>query len=457
MGHIINGYILPHPPILIPEVGQGEEKKARQTLDAMARVSQDIQHDQPDTIVLTTPHAPFFKDYAYISGADMLFGDLGRFGRKDVSMQHENDLELVDAIVRQASRRNIDAGPLSGALQRRYRVDPALDHGALVPLYFIRQQWPSFRLVHISTPDLPLDELYRFGQAIAAAIRQSSRRVVFVASGDLSHRLSTDAPGGYSPKGQPYDRFVVDTLASGDLRPLTSVDHEFMEEAGECGTRSIVILAGALDGRNLAPEIYSYEGPFGVGYLCARMLPVNRLPQKPSRNHHTRLAREALDHWLKAQTLIGIPSWVPESLRQTKAGAFVCLKQSGNLRGCIGTIDPVHDSLAEEIIHNAVSAGTRDPRFAPVTAEELPTIGFTVDVLTEPEPVESPAELDPHVYGVIVTSGRRRGLLLPDLDTVETPRQQIDIALRKAGIEPGEPYSLERFQVNRFEEAYEHD
>ena len=455
MGHIVNGYILPHPPILIPEVGKGEEQRAQKTLNGVENVVRDICQDQPETIILTTPHAPFFKDYAYISGGEMLFGDLGRFGREDVTFQTENDLELVESIVRQASRRNIDAGPLSDALKNRYRLDPGLDHGSLVPLLFIQKEWPSFRLVHISTPDLPLDQLFRFGQAIAAAVRQSSRRVVLVASGDLSHRLTPEAPGGYSPRGEEFDRFLVDTLASGDLSPLLALDRQLMEEAGECGTRSFVILSGALSDRTLHPEIYSYEGPFGVGYLCARLLTPETVSPRPSRNPHTKLAREALDTWLKERVRIDVPPWVPEPMRTGASGAFVCLKQSGQLRGCIGTIQPVHDSLAQEIIHNAISAGTRDPRFPPVSAEELPTLRFTVDVLTEPEPVDTMAELDPHIYGIIVNSGQKRGLLLPDLETIETPRQQIDIALKKAGIRPGDDYTMERFQVNRFEEAFD--
>ena len=140
----------------------------------------------------------------------------------------------------------------------------------------------------------------------------------------------------------------------------------------------------------------------------------------------------------------------PEMLHQ-QAGAFVSIHEHGRLRGCIGTIAPVTESLAQEIIDNAVSAATRDPRFNPITPDELEWLEISVDVLGEPEEISSRDELDVKRYGVIVTSGSRRGLLLPDLDGVDTVDQQVDIAMRKGGISPRDMYRLERFEVIRHE------
>lgn len=140
----------------------------------------------------------------------------------------------------------------------------------------------------------------------------------------------------------------------------------------------------------------------------------------------------------------------PEMLHQ-QAGAFVSIHEHGRLRGCIGTIAPVTESLAQEIIDNAVSAATRDPRFNPITPDELEWLEISVDVLGEPEQISSRDELDVKRYGVIVTSGSRRGLLLPDLDGVDTVDQQVDIAMRKGGISPRDMYRLERFEVIRHE------
>lgn len=139
----------------------------------------------------------------------------------------------------------------------------------------------------------------------------------------------------------------------------------------------------------------------------------------------------------------------PEELKNRRAGAFVSLKKGGDLRGCIGTIKPVAGSVAEEIRNNAISSATRDPRFMPVIAGELPELDYSVDILEEPEDIPDVSYLDPDVYGVIVQSGNRSGLLLPDLEGVETAEEQVRIATMKAGIRPGEPVKLQRFKVTR--------
>jgi AmmeMemoRadiSam system protein A len=139
----------------------------------------------------------------------------------------------------------------------------------------------------------------------------------------------------------------------------------------------------------------------------------------------------------------------PPEFRE-RAGVFICLKIDGMLRGCIGTFQPAEPDIAHETVRNAVSAATCDPRFTCVRAEELDVIEYTVDVLAAPEPVKERSELDPRRYGVIVQSGARRGLLLPDLEGVDTVDFQISIAMQKAGIPPGTPVQLFRFSVNRY-------
>jgi MEMO1 family protein len=160
------------------------------------------------------------------------------------------------------------------------------------------------------------------------------------------------------------------------------------------------------------------------------------------------LAKETIEEWIRFGRKKMVPSPLPPGL-QNSAGAFVCLKENGQLRGCIGTIEPCECNLAAEIINNAISSATRDPRFDPVTEAELEDLQYTVDVLTEPEPVCSLNELDPKRYGVIVESGCKRGVLLPDLEGVDTVEDQVSIAARKAGIYDGEPVNLYRFEVVR--------
>ena len=165
---------------------------------------------------------------------------------------------------------------------------------------------------------------------------------------------------------------------------------------------------------------------------------------------HVKLALAAAEAYLTKGELIGVPPEVPEDMLSTRAGAFICFKKYGQLRGCIGTIEPVQENLALEIIKNTISAATEDPRFLPVQADELKNLECCVDVLMSPEPVNDVAELDPKTYGVIVESGSRRGLLLPDLEGVDTVEQQIDIACHKALIKPNESIKLYRFKVNRY-------
>ena len=164
---------------------------------------------------------------------------------------------------------------------------------------------------------------------------------------------------------------------------------------------------------------------------------------------YVRLARASVESWIRDRKVLEVPDDLPDEMLKTRAGAFVSIHEHGKLRGCIGTILPVTGSVAEEIIENAVSAATRDPRFDPIREDELKWLEINVDVLTAPEPIASADDLDVKKYGVIVTSGSKRGLLLPDLDGVDTVEQQIRIASQKAGIRSGEKISLQRFEVVR--------
>lgn len=166
-------------------------------------------------------------------------------------------------------------------------------------------------------------------------------------------------------------------------------------------------------------------------------------------SEYVRLARETLENYVRDGKKIEIPDWVPPEFKSKRAGVFVSLKKHGMLRGCIGTIGPVRVNIAEEIIYNAISSGTQDPRFPAVRLEELPDLVYSVDVLGDAEKIDSMDQLDVKRYGVIVTSGFRRGLLLPDLEGVDTPQEQVAIALQKAGINRSERYQMERFEVIR--------
>lgn len=275
MGEILNSYILPHPPVIIPEIGGGREKDAIATILGCREVAKEIASDSPSVIILSSPHAPCFRDFFVLSDADPLRGDFGRFGHPEISMEFENATDLAARIIEDAKSAGISAGFLSKQEKRQYRVQDGIDHGTMVPLFFVEQELSRMRhpirLVHLSTPFLPPAELYRFGKSIQNTILKSNEKAVYIASGDLSHRLTHDAPAGFNPYGQVYDNDLVGMISRGDIQKLLSIREMDMEEAGECGTRSFIMMFGFLDTFLLHPTIYSYEGPFGVGYLTAKI------------------------------------------------------------------------------------------------------------------------------------------------------------------------------------------
>lgn len=457
---VISAYIVPHPPIVIPAVGRGEEKKIQKTVNSFGIVSRKISESEPETVVVISPHSVMYRDYIHISPGTSVSGNFGRFGAPQVSVKKDYDTQFTEALVREAENEGISAGT-EGARDR------FMDHGALVPLYFLEQQYKNYGLVRISLSGLPLSHHYTFGKCISKTAEKLGRRTVILASGDLSHRLKEDGPDGLSPDGPVFDARITAAMKTADFSQFLRFDESFCESAGECGLRSFVIMAGALDGKVVETEFLSYEGPFGVGYaLCCYTvtgnaedhrfggLPdgrrENRSPkQEADEDPYVVLARQSLEARVRAGRRFPRPLDLPEDMLRNKAGVFVSLKKEGRLRGCIGTISPVESCVADEIIRNAVSAGLEDPRFDPVRADELPDLVYSVDVLGKPEPISSPDELDIKEYGVIVSRGYRRGLLLPNLEGIDTPAQQISIALQKAGISPRETFSLERFKVVR--------
>ena len=277
MGEIVNAYILPHPPIIVPGIGEGREKTAAATIEACRKAALAIAGDRPGTILLSTPHAPGFRDFIVLSDADRLTGDFGAFGHPEIVVDFENNHQLASDISHDAQAKKINAGFLSDREKRQYRLSDRIDHGAMVPLYFIAKALADARLkckvVLISTPFLPMEEIYLFGQSIQKTISESRESVVYIASGDLSHRLTPDSPAGYSPYGKVYDQMIVDTVTDNKVKELLRIREEEMEDAGQCGTRSIAMMYGALSGVPLKTMVYSYEGPFGVGYLAAKIEP----------------------------------------------------------------------------------------------------------------------------------------------------------------------------------------
>ena len=458
---ILAAYMVPHPPMIVPAVGRGSEEQIRATTRSYEQVAEEIAVLKPDTIIITSPHSVMYADYFHISPGKGARGDFGQFRASQVRFDEEYDTELVAAIAQAAGAQGFPAGVM-GERERR------LDHGTMVPLYFIRQRYQGGKIVRIGLSGLPLSEHYRFGQIIREAVDRLGTKAVFIASGDLSHKLQDYGPYGFAQEGPQYDERIMDVCSRAAFGELFDFDETFCDRAAECGHRSFVIMAGALDGQAVKAKALSHEDVTGVGYgICTFK------PGEPDDSRHfleqylskageelaarraqedpfVRLARSSVEHYILRHRKMEMPGDLPAELTARGAGAFVSIHEHGKLRGCIGTISPVRDCLAQEIIDNAVSASTRDPRFSPIRADELKWLEISVDVLGDPEPVSSPDELDVKRYGVIVTNGRKRGLLLPDLDGVDTVEEQISIAKSKAGIADWDKkVELQRFEVVR--------
>lgn len=455
---LIFGCVAPHPPILVPAVAGSRVQRVRRTREAMQRVASEIRRLSPDTLVLVSPHAPINPYAMGVSAASAYAGGFAEFGAQSVHLSFEGDPELVSAL---ESECRISGVPLETIGPRGGRS--VLDHGAAVPLYFLHEAGLRCRLVVLAFSDLGVETHFRLGRAIDDAIRAVGRRGVLVASGDFSHRLLPGAPSGYSPRGSEFDQAIVSAIRNGDRDAILKVDEHLLRDAGECGYRSLVIALGAMPKAEM--EVLSYEGPFGVGYLVAslrnadtdELVAVGAPPQATAFEAVSeelevlRLARLAVESYVLEGKTPKLPHQ-GEGLLAERAGVFVSLKIQGELRGCVGTYIPAEPTLAGEIFRNAVASASRDPRFLPVTREELPYLHYSVDVLSPPEPVEELSQLDPKIYGVIVQSGARRGLLLPDLDGVPTSEIQVEIARRKAGIPDGAKVQLYRFTVRRISE-----
>lgn len=467
MGKVVGVYLAPHPPIIVEEVGKGQQIGAQATISSMRLLAQDIKDKKPNTILVISPHGPVFADGIGIMAEPKLKGDFSQFGVPDLTMSFDNNIELIERIIYEAQKVGIFAISLDKYMCSRYNISNNLDWGVLVPLYFVNQFYSSYRLVTMGISQLPFHQLYGFGIAMKRAIESLPGNVAVIASGDLSHRLLEEGPYGYHPSGEKLDNEIVTQLEKGNVQGLFDIDTKLIEEGAECGLRSIIMSMGTLDGQVFNPKILSYEGPFGVGYCVATFEPgeidqsrflmdklirhnenkIQRIREKE--DAYVKLARRSLEEYIRNGRVIELDEELPKPMIEDKAGTFVTIKQYGQLRGCIGTIVPSRKNIAEEIVYNAISAGTRDPRFLPVEEEELDSLIYSVDVLRDPESIESIEQLDVKRYGVIVRCGTRSGLLLPNLEGINTPKEQLSIALQKAGIDEDEPYTMERFEVIR--------
>jgi AmmeMemoRadiSam system protein A/AmmeMemoRadiSam system protein B len=446
--------LMPHAPILVPEVGGERGGAARASVGAMRQAAERVMSFRPDSVALISPHSPRRPQAFGLWAGEHLRGSFDQFNAPGARVSLPNDMPLA---------REIAAGAGSRSLETWMIRDQTLDHGALVPLWFLAAAGWAGPTVVLSLSDPEDGGLDTLGQAIAAAARASRRRIAIVASGDMSHRLKAGAPCGFHPKARQFDDTFMALIRDGDYHGIANIAPALRELAAEDAVDSTVVAAAAVDWKAAGREVLNYEAPFGVGYGVAVLFADTFTPacaQPASTDAPDRegailpgLARQSIKAALGGGSELPPPATTP--YLSAKRGVFVTLRErNGKLRGCAGTIHPGCDNIVAETWRSARLAAFQDSRFEPVQARELPNLHIDVSVLHSMETISSAAELDPARYGVIVsTEDGRRALLLPGIAEITTSEQQLSFVRKKGWIGPREPVQMQRFQVDHFEEA----
>ncbi|MCA9794583.1 MAG: AmmeMemoRadiSam system protein A [Candidatus Eremiobacteraeota bacterium] len=419
----------PHPPLLVPEVGGQRVEQVAATSQALEELATRVARLSPGRVVVITPHGEGHPHALRLYAEPTLQGDFRRFGAAQVRFEVEVDLDFTTRLAKVAQASGFDCLTRGAA---------PLDHGLMVPLYFLRQAAVLTPVVVICVSNQAPGQHYELGQVLRTVIEEDPVSTVVVASGDLSHRLLPSGPYGFDPAGPEYDRRVCEAISPLRRRALLDIPAKLEQQAGVCASRPLGLMLGMLP-EGFRSRLLSYEGPFGVGYAVVGFEP----EVEP-----VRLARQSIELWVRHGRMLA-PGPVFEPLLEQPSAAFVTLKRSGKLRGCIGTLEPVTRRLADEIARNAVAACSQDHRFSALTVAELEDLEISVSALHPPEPSQVHA-LDPARYGVVVRQGRKRGLLLPGIEQIQTVEQQLEAVRHKAGIR-GELDGLWRFEVTRWD------
>lgn len=430
-----------HAPIVVPAVAGERAAQCSGTTQAMRAAAERVCAHAPAVLVLISPHGPRDRNRWSVCTAEALRGSFARFGAAHARLSVPGAPAAAELLMAQAREQGLELAQLE--------YEPLdYDHGALVPLYFTHQAGYRGPTLIVTPPARHSQCHEQVGRAIAAAASAAGQRWVVLASGDMSHRLIPGAPAGYDPRAAQFDERFRTLIARGAFREACKLNAALRELAAEDVIDSVSVAAAAVDYQNVGHTTLCYEGPFGVGYLEAVLYDAQA--SEPPWDELLRGAREAITRHLAHEDP---PSYVllPEPWRAAR-GVFVTLRRlDGTLRGCVGHTTPTHRTLVDEVAACAVAAAERDTRFRPVSAQELPSLCIEISLLTPPERVNDLRELDPQRYGIIVSCGSARGVLLPNVEGVSTYEQQIRIAADKGELprdRQGE-WQIERFEVQK--------
>jgi aromatic ring-opening dioxygenase LigB subunit len=263
---ILASFMVPTPPIIIPGIGKGGERQIEETSRNYERVAEMISEIEPETLVIATPTSAVYSDYFHISPGDFSTGSFEKLGSPRTRFIEQYDKKLVQEIERIAKKRRFPAGTLG-------EIDRDLDTGTMIPLWFIRQKLRKYKIIRVGLSGLPLTDHYILGQIISEAVERLGRKAVFIASGDLSQKVKPYGPFGYSAEGPVYDYKVMDICQRAAFKELLGFDEAFLTGASECSHRQLVIMAGAMDGREVVAQKLSYQDVTGVGYGICSFIP----------------------------------------------------------------------------------------------------------------------------------------------------------------------------------------
>ena len=438
MPGIVAGALVAHPPILLAEVGGVQSERVRATAEALRNLDGILSAVDADLAVVISPHSPSSMTSLPLRRGANAGGNLERFHAPHVQVMAQVDVVLADALIADGRR---------AGFSLIWAEETELDHGVVVPLYSLPKTMANKRCIFMGVSGWSLNRFTEFGVWLHGRLR--NRFAILIASGDLSHRLTPDAPYGYRPEGPVFDRLVIDALRERDWKRIEGLDPDLIEEAGECGLRPLAILLGAARAAGLDSQVLSYEGPFGVGYPVVAFTATTIGTAANAGLDVQALGRRAIDTYLRSRRLIEPPQPIPAELTAPSA-VFVSLYKDGQLRGCVGSLHPTEATAAQELIRYAVASAVRDPRFDPVRLDEVGALTIKVQLL-DPAEATDISGLNPQTHGIIVRAGDRQALLLPGIEGIDTPEQQLRAACDKAGINRNAPLELERFRARSLE------
>lgn len=254
---IVFSAIAPHPPILIPTIGKENLLQLKTTSESYAKLEADLYASQPETIIVISPHGPV-QEKNFTMNLNPEFNlEFDEFGDLATKITLKGNIGLAHKIRERLETK----APLALISQ------PKLDHGVSVPLFLLTRHLPNIKIIPLYYSGLDLTAYYNLGQRLKSELLKEKERIAVIASADLSHRLTENAPAGYNPKGKKFDKKLIECLRKSQTDEILKFSHDFISDAGECGLKSIVILLGIMEGINYRAELLSYEAPFGVGYM----------------------------------------------------------------------------------------------------------------------------------------------------------------------------------------------